>query len=496
LTHDGRRSHRATSTWPCAALPGCVRGHPRVLCTQYRQAQDHSGFLPAGPGIGDSPTMISIAAAGTSTRRTYDHRLREHVVRAGARALGHGISIPRSTVSTWQRRGLRPVVTIELLEQNREQLLETIAKLDRRARVLAAVVRLLLALLRVSKFNLGGRRLPEGAAKADILRSIDSAQPWLALGVILRVLGLEPARYHAWRHASAACALDDRPSCPRTSPGQLTAAEVAAVKSMVLSPERRHMPLRTLALYAQRVGKVFASVTTWAKLIREHGWRRPRHRLHPPKPTVGVRATQPNEAWHVDTTVIRLIDGTRAYIHGAIDNFSRKILAWTVAARLEPTSTCQVLLAASKHLVSAGRPVLYADSGIENVNGVVDATLLSACLERVLAQVEVTFSNSMIEAFWRSLKHQWLYLNALDSVERLRPLVAFYVDQHNTQMPHAAFSGQTPDEMYFGTAANLPTELAVTRQLARTARLATNRGFSCERCQSEQVIAPESNIPP
>jgi putative transposase len=418
------------------------------------------------------------------------------VVRSGPTSLGRRLAIPRSTIWTWQRRGLRPVVTIEPLDQDRQHLLDSIGRLDRRVRVLAAVVRLLLALLRVSRFNLGGRRLPEGAAKADILRSIESAQPWLALGLILRVLRLEPARYHVWRHASAACALDDRPSCPRTNPGQLTVAEIATVKTMVLAPEHRHMPLRTRALYAQRAGKVFASVTTWAKLVREHGWRRPRRRLHPPKPTVGVRARQPNEAWHVDTTVIRLLDGTRAYVHAVIDNFSRKILAWTVAARLEPTSTCQVLLAAGKHLVSAGRPLLYADSGVENVNDAVDATLFSACLKRVLAQVEVTFSNSMIEAFWRSLKHQWLYLNALDSIERLRALVAFYVEQHNTQMPHAAFSGQTPDDMYFGTAANLPAELAAARDLARAARLATNRGLSCERCRGEQVALPESEIPP
>ena len=59
---------------------------------------------------------------------------------------------------------------------------------------------------------------------------------------------------------------------------------------------------------------------------------------------VGVRATQPNEAWHVDTTVIRFLDGSKAYLHGVIDNFSRKVLAWTVAARLQPMTTCQVLL--------------------------------------------------------------------------------------------------------------------------------------------------------
>jgi hypothetical protein len=100
-------------------------------------------------------------------RRDYDHRLRDHVVRPGARSLARHVLIPRSTLSTWQRRELRPVVTIEPLEQDRQHLLESIVKLDRRARVLAAVVRLLLLLVRVSGLSLAGRRLPEGAAKAD-----------------------------------------------------------------------------------------------------------------------------------------------------------------------------------------------------------------------------------------------------------------------------------------------------------------------------------------
>ena len=34
---------------------------------------------------------------------------------------------------------------------------------------------------------------------------------------------------------------------------------------------------------------------------------------------------------------------------------------------------------------------------------------------------------------------------ALGAVERL---VAFYVQEHNTRLPHSAFRGQTPDEMY------------------------------------------------
>ena len=272
--------------------------------------------------------------------------------------------------------------------------------------------------------------------------------------------------------------------------------EVATIKDMVLAPEYRHMPLSTLAVYAQRIGKVFATPSTWAKLIRERGWLRPRQRIHPTKPTVGVRAAAPNEAWHIDVTILKLLDGTKAYLHAVIDNYSRKILAWTVAAQLEPTATCQILYAAAQHLVCAGQPIVYVDSGVENLNSAVDAALLAACLKRVLTQVEVTYSNSMIEAFWRSLKHQWLYMNSLDSIERLRILVAFFVEQHNTQMPHSAFSGQTPDEMYFGTAADLPAELAAARSKAREERLAANRAMSCNQCIGLQASLPMSQIPP
>ena len=125
-----------------------------------------------------------------------------------------------------------------------------------------------------------------------------------------------------------------------------------------------------------------------------------------------------------------------------------------------------------------------------------DATLFSACLERVLAQVDVAYSNSMIEAFWRSLKHQWLYLNSLDSIERLRSLVEFFIEQNNAHMPHSAFCGQTPDEMYFGTAADLPAQLAAARSKARAERLAANRAMTCDQCSAQPITSPSSKIPP
>jgi hypothetical protein len=74
--------------------------------------------------------------------------------------------------------------------------------------------------------------------------------------------------------------------------------------------------------------------------------------------------------------------------------------------------------------------------------------------------------------------------------------VEFFVEEYNTQMPHAAFHGQTPDEMYFGTAADLPAELAAAREQARAARLTANRAMSCNRCLAQQASLPVVEIPP
>ena len=70
--------------------------------------------------------------------------------------------------------------------------------------------------------------------------------------------------------------------------------------------------------------------------------------MHPAKPKVGLRTTRPDEIWHIDTTVIRLLDGTRAYLHAVIDDFSRRVLAWRVAETFAPVNSVAVLLDGSR----------------------------------------------------------------------------------------------------------------------------------------------------
>ncbi len=134
-----------------------------------------------------------------------------------------------------------------------------------------------------------------------------------------------------------------------------------------------------------------------------------------------MRASAPGELLHLDVTVIRLLDGTRAYLHAAIDNYSRRILSWSLEDRLGSGGMCRLLREAARQLHGESRrTAIVTEAGCENVNSDVDGLLEDDGLRRTLAQLDVTFSNSMIEAFWRSLKHSWLYLHSLDSIESLR----------------------------------------------------------------------------
>ena len=156
-------------------------------------------------------------------------------------------------------------------------------------------------------------------------------------------------------------------------------------------------------------------------------------------------------------------------------------------ATFVPTTTAELLVQAATGLVDQ-KPTLLADGGVENFNSAVDHLVESGLLKRLLSQTEIAFSNSLIESWWRALKHQWLYLNTLDTIRTLEQLIGFYVNEHNTRLPHSAFQGQTPDEMYLGTGSHIPEFLEAARNAARQARRAVNGKKTCLHCEPLTVI--------
>ena len=209
-----------------------------------------------------------------------------------------------------------------------------------------------------------------------------------------------------------------------------------------------------------------------------------------------MRTSAPNQAWHLDRTLIKLLDGTKAYLSCIIDNFSRRILAWQLTTDATPAATFAVLVEAAKWVANQSSEVeVYVDDGRENENSTVDPLFENSVLKRVIAQIDVTFSNSMIEAFFSRLKHGWLFLNELHDYATLEKLISFYIAEHNSVMPHAAFHGQTPDEMYFARGDAIIEQIAEGKRVAREDRIITNRSRSCDICPRSSGVAHQIGEP-
>lgn len=430
-------------------------------------------------------------------QRAYDHRVRLNVHQGESDImLSQQESIPRSTIATWKARPPKQVVTLACdqkssAEIDRESLLGENQRLKAKLAAMRSLVMLLLTVLRLLGFSLEGKRLPDGAGKKRLLRAIARAGKHFKLAKLLTRIGLSSSRYHTWA-STKPCELTDLPSCPRTYPSQISVDEQAAIGKLLQDPAFSRVPAGTLVKLAQVLKLVYASASTWYRLMRQHQWRRPRKRIHPHRPTVGVRASRPNEIWHVDISVVKLLDGTRIYMQAVLDNFSRKILAYRVGDKYEQTATATLLEEAATCLtpssdLSTSTPsiAIYCDGGVENFNKAVDQTLTRFQLQRVHAQIDVDFSNSLIEAFWRSAKHNCLFQQKLDSLTALRNWIDFYVQQHNEVMPHSAFKGQAPNQMYFGTGNTVEVDLTQARIEARQARIETNRKRSCGACSTK-----------
>ena len=195
-------------------------------------------------------------ATTTRTQNRYDHRLRQLVQTTQDVSYAVRGGVPRSTAHGWLNAPRVDVVTLDSLDMEVHQLQREVLRLQSPIRKLIALLRVVLVVLRISRFSLNQVRLPEGNDKRALLRAIDQARSALPLRSVLRVVRLSSSRYHRWKPENE-CLLDDRPACSRVCPQQLTSDEVEAIRDLAISQEYRHVPTGTLALLAQRLGRVF-----------------------------------------------------------------------------------------------------------------------------------------------------------------------------------------------------------------------------------------------
>jgi putative transposase len=191
------------------------------------------------------------------------------------------------------------------------------------------------------------------------------------------------------------------------------------------------------------------------RLMRQMGleaiYRRPRTTVPCPEHRVypyllrDVTVTRPNQVWSADITYVPMARGFM-YLVAVIDWYSRKVLAHRVSNTMEAGFCVEAL---NEALARYGRPEIFnTDQGSQFTSAAFTGVLEDAGVQISMDGKGRCHDNIFIERLWRTVKYEYLYLNAFEGGQDLRRGLASWVQWYNLKRPHQGLGYQTPDEVY------------------------------------------------
>ena len=164
---------------------------------------------------------------------------------------------------------------------------------------------------------------------------------------------------------------------------------------------------------------------TWYKYMKLHNiTRKVNDGSKRKKYLKGIRAEKVNQIWHIDVTEFPTTKGQKLYPQMIVDNYSRAIINWKVSDK----RNLEITLSSLKVLNCDNSFPIYllSDAGKENINKMVSKILIGKGITQLIANSDVLFSNSMIEAVFRQLKQKFIR-RKVDSMEDLIKAVSDFV---------------------------------------------------------------------
>jgi len=390
--------------------------------------------------------------------------------------------IPKSTLHVWKNKDFSKVVgydmifTDEKMELIRAFLSNQI--LLKAAKGLFFVYSCWISIIA----NVRGMKTILRKNRETIIKTIDLATPLMGLKRACRLFKISENQFYAWKR-KVACLLSPVDKCFKQNPGNIAPSELQVIKQFIQNEEYKEFPLVAIYYEMMRNGKAFMSLTSfykYAKLFDNSTDRK----LFKAKPKTGIRATKPKEIIHADVCVYKPLDFTKCFIYFIVDNFSRMILGWKVSTEYKSSIMLNNLRKVYVSCIfekEAPPTVLLVDDGIENKGYVCEAIENKEInLIRLVAQKDICFSNSMIEAVNKRMKYDFLFRVELLDFEHIQRFLETAVEQYNNR-PHSALYGFTPQEVFNGAKPDKTLFKARIEQ-SKILRKAENKALSCDSC--------------
>jgi len=188
-------------------------------------------------------------------------------------------------------------------------------------------------------------------------------------------------------------------------------------------------------------------------------YRRPRTTVPNPAHKVypyllrDVPVTRPNQVWATDITYVPMAQGFM-YLVAVLDWYSRKVLAFRVSNSLEAGFCIDALQEA---LARHGKPEIFnTDQGSQFTSQAFTGVLEAAGVRISMDGKGRCYDNIFVERLWRTVKYEYLYLQAFEGGQDLRQGLRTWVEWYNRERPHQGLGYRTPNEVYDGELRTLP----------------------------------------
>lgn len=157
----------------------------------------------------------------------------------------------------------------------------------------------------------------------------------------------------------------------------------------------------------------------------------------------GLKVTAPNQVWCTDITYIPMAKGFM-YMTAFIDVYSRKIVGWGISNSMTKKWCLEVLQEAiAKH----GKPeIINSDQGSQYTSSAWVNFLEQESIKISMDGKGRATDNTWIERFWKSLKHNYVYLNPADNGLELHQGILNYIEYYH-QKKHQSL-GMSPESAY------------------------------------------------
>jgi len=414
-------------------------------------------------------------------RRSYDTSLK-HLVRLGltdAIPLDLYTKIPSSNLSRWRNEDSQKYIGREINEkvQQNYKLLVNVAKSNKAQRLVECYFQLAQVLNQVILVSVSCKKLLY-QSKEKIVDVIQQVKDILGLEKATSFWSISVSTYYNWLLVSKVkCIHNYFEICNRIRSNQLTKQEVMTMKQLFDSSEFQYWGISAIAHYARRNGIVIAGVSTFYKYARLLGIKR--RTFKKLKYRTGIRSGGPNLLWHIDITQFKY-NNQKQMIYFVVDNYSRMVLNWCIHKRVCGKTMTNLLKETIKQFRPEGS-LLLADGGPENNNQHIDCLLQQEGIMKFIAQRDVTFSNSIVEALIKIIKNNYLHQMVITSISELTTALDFSVNDYNNKRPHHTLKGLTPKEVFSGKTIDKCLQHAQTKA-AQAKRLEENRKNRCNDC--------------